>query len=37
MKSWLEKNDIEMYSKNNEGKSIVAERSFRTLKNNIYK
>ena len=24
MKSWLEKNDIEMYSKNNEGKSIAA-------------
>ena len=37
MKSWLEKNNIEMYSTKNEGKSIVAERSFRTLKNNIYK
>ena len=24
MKSWLEKNDIEMYSTNNEGKSIAA-------------
>ena len=26
MKSWLEKNDIEMYSTRNEGKSVVAER-----------
>ena len=26
-----------MYSKNNEGKSIVAERFIRTLKNKIYK
>ena len=26
MKSWLEKNAIEMYSAHNEGKSIVAER-----------
>ena len=26
MKSWLEKNDIEMYSTHNEGKSVVAER-----------
>ena len=25
MRSWLEKNDIEMYSNHNEGKSIVAE------------
>ena len=25
MKSWLEKNDIEMYSAHNEGKSVVAE------------
>ena len=37
MKSWLEKNDIEMYSTNNEGKSVVSERFFRTLKNEIYK
>ena len=35
MKSWLEKNDIEMYSAHNEGKSIVVERSVRTLKNKI--
>ena len=36
MKSWLEKNDIEMYSTHNEGKSVVAERFIRTLKNKIY-
>ena len=32
MKSWLEKNDIEMYSTHNEGKSVIAERFIRTLK-----
>ena len=32
MKSWLEKDDIEMYSTHNEGKSVVAERFIRTLK-----
>ena len=37
MKSWLEKNDIEMYSTHNERKSVVAERYFRTLNNKIYK
>ena len=37
MKSWLEKNVIEMYSTENEGKSVVAERFIRTLKNKIYK
>ena len=37
MKSWLEKNDIEVYSTHSEGKSIIAERFIRTLKNNIYK
>ena len=37
MKSWLEKNDIEMYSTHNEEKSVVAERFIRTLKNKIYK
>ena len=36
MKSWREKNDIEMYSTYNEAKSVVAERFIRTLKNNIY-
>ena len=37
MKSWLEKNDIEMYSAHNEGKSVVAERFIRPIKNKIYK
>ena len=37
MKSCLEKNDIEMYSTHNEGKSVVAERFTRTIKNKIYK
>ena len=37
MKSWLEKNDIEMYSTHNEGNSVVAERFIRTIKNKIYK
>ena len=31
------KNDIEMYSALNEGKSVVAERFIRTFKNEIYK
>ena len=37
MKSWLETNDIEMYSTRNEGKSVVAERFIRTQKNKIHK
>ena len=37
IKSWLEKNAIEMYSTHNEGKSVIAERSIRTLKNKINK
>ena len=37
MKSWLEKNDIEIYSTNNEEKSVITERFIRTLKNKIYK
>ena len=37
MKLWLEKNNIEMYSTHNEGKSAVAERFIRTIKNKIYK
>ena len=37
MKSWLEKNAIEMYSAHNEGKSIVAERFIKILKNKISK
>ena len=37
VKSWLQDNDIEMYSAHNEGKSVVAERFIRTLKNKTYK
>ena len=37
MKSWPEKNGLEMYSAHNDGKSVVAERFIRTLKNKIYK
>ena len=37
MKSWLEKNAIEMYSAHNAGKSVVAEIFIRTLKVKIYK
>ena len=37
MKTWLEKNTIEMNSTHNEGKSVVAERFIKTLKNKIYK
>ena len=37
MKSWLEKNAIEMYSTHNEGKLPVAKRFIRNLKNKIYK
>ena len=37
MKSWLEENDIEMYSTQNEGKPVVGERLIRTLKNKICK
>ena len=37
MKSWSEKNDIEMYSAHNEGKSVVVERFIRTIKNKVYK
>ena len=37
MKSWLGKNDMEMYSTNNDGKFVVAERFIRTLNNKIYK
>ena len=37
MKSWLEKNDVEMYLTHNEGKSVVADRFIRTIKNKIYK
>ena len=36
-KKWLQDNDIVMYSAHNEGKSVVAERFIKTLKNKIYK
>ena len=36
-KNFLKENDIEMYSTFNEGKSVVAERFIKTLKNTIYK
>ena len=37
MKSWLQDNNIAVYSTHSEGKSVVAERFIRTLKNRIYK
>ena len=36
-KRFLKTNNIEMYSTYNEGKSVVAERFIRTLKNKIFK
>ena len=36
MKPFLQNNDTEMYSTQNEGKSVIAEKSIRTLKNRIY-
>ena len=36
-KDFLKINNIEMYSTCNEGKSVVAERFIRTLKNKIFK
>ena len=35
MKSWLQDNNMEMYSTHNEEKSVVAERFIRTLKENL--
>ena len=37
LKELLRNNDIVMYSTYNEGKSVVAERFIRTLKNKLYK
>ena len=37
MKSWLQDDDIEMYSTHNEGKSAFAKRLIRTLRNKNYK
>ena len=36
-KKWLQDNDIVMHSTHNEGKSVVAERCIRMLKNKMYK
>ena len=36
MQKWLNDNDVLMYSTQNEGKSVVAERFIRTLKSKIY-
>ena len=36
-KKWFSDNDIIVYSTYNEGKSVVAERFIRTLKNELYK
>ena len=36
-KKWLQDNDIAMYSTHNEGKSGVAERFIKAIKNKIYK
>ena len=36
MKSCLERNYIEVYSMHNEGKSVIAGRFIRTVKNEIY-
>ena len=35
-KKWMQGNDIVMYLTHNEGKSVVAERFIKTLKNKIY-
>ena len=37
MKSWLHDNDIDIYSTHNDGKSVVAERFIRILKNKTHK
>ena len=37
MKSFLQNNNIEMYSTHNEGKPVVAERFIRSLKNKYCK
>ena len=37
MKSFLQNNDIKMYSTQNEGKSVIAERFVRNSNNKVYK
>ena len=36
MKSWLQDNDTKLYSAHNEGKSDLAEKFIKTLKNKIH-
>ena len=36
-KKWLKDNNMSIYSTHNEGKSVVAERFIKTLKNKIFK
>ena len=37
MQEWLDNNDILMYSRHNEGKSVISERFMKILKAKIYK
>ena len=37
IKSWLQNNNIEMYSAKNEGIFVAAERFFKILKNKVFK
>ena len=37
MKSFLQNNNVEMYSTHNKGKSVIAGRFIRMLNNKIYK
>ena len=37
MQEWLENNDVLVYLRNNENKSIITERFIKTLKDKIYK
>ena len=36
IKSFLQNNNVEVYSMHNEGKSVIAEKFIRTIKNKIY-
>ena len=37
MQEWLDNNDILIYLRHNEGKSVIAERFIKALKAKIYK
>ena len=37
MKSWLQDNDVEIFSTHNEAKAVVVERFIRNLNNKMYK